>query len=111
MYYVFILSVCKFNVEFTIFPLTRFHLQSVFYVFFIFRINEPGTKIWIAAETLEAALEEASDKLKCSVDELSGCQDTDVLDTWFSSGIYPFAAFGWPDQKAGEKKIFFYHSF
>ncbi|MFN8159626.1 MAG: valine--tRNA ligase [Solirubrobacterales bacterium] len=34
----------------------------------------------------------------------SGCgrgelrQDPDVLDTWFSSAIWPFAALGWPDQ-------------
>ena len=25
-------------------------------------------------------------------------QDPDVLDTWFSSGLWPFATMGWPDQ-------------
>jgi len=25
-------------------------------------------------------------------------QDEDVLDTWFSSGLFPFSVFGWPDQ-------------
>jgi valyl-tRNA synthetase len=25
-------------------------------------------------------------------------QDADVLDTWFSSGLWPFATLGWPDQ-------------
>ncbi|MBS2039800.1 valine--tRNA ligase [bacterium] len=25
-------------------------------------------------------------------------QDPDVLDTWFSSGLWPFSVFGWPDQ-------------
>ncbi len=25
-------------------------------------------------------------------------QDEDVLDTWFSSGLFPFAVFGWPEQ-------------
>ena len=25
-------------------------------------------------------------------------QETDVLDTWFSSGLLPFTVFGWPDQ-------------
>ncbi|MEO6119423.1 MAG: valine--tRNA ligase [Terriglobales bacterium] len=25
-------------------------------------------------------------------------QDTDVLDTWFSSGLLPFTVFGWPDK-------------
>jgi len=27
-------------------------------------------------------------------------QDTDVLDTWFSSGLLPFTVFGWPEQTA-----------
>ncbi|HTS76751.1 MAG TPA: valine--tRNA ligase, partial [Bryobacteraceae bacterium] len=27
-------------------------------------------------------------------------QDTDVLDTWFSSGLWPFSTLGWPDDSA-----------
>ena len=27
------------------------------------------------------------------------CQDPDVLDTWFSSGIWPIGTLGWPDEK------------
>jgi len=27
-------------------------------------------------------------------------QDPDVLDTWFSSGLWPFSTFGWPDRTA-----------
>jgi valyl-tRNA synthetase len=27
-------------------------------------------------------------------------QDEDVLDTWFSSGLWPFATLGWPDETA-----------
>ncbi|MDA1092799.1 MAG: valine--tRNA ligase [Acidobacteria bacterium] len=27
-------------------------------------------------------------------------QDTDVLDTWFSSGLWPFSTMGWPDETA-----------
>jgi valyl-tRNA synthetase len=36
--------------------------------------------------------------------ECSGChsrvitQDSDVLDTWFSSGLWPFSTLGWPEQ-------------
>jgi len=26
--------------------------------------------------------------------------DPDVLDTWFSSGIFPFSVFGWPERTA-----------
>ena len=25
-------------------------------------------------------------------------QDQDVLDTWFSSALFPFSVFGWPDK-------------
>jgi valyl-tRNA synthetase len=32
---------------------------------------------------------------KCGSEEIR--QDTDVLDTWFSSGLWPFSTMGWPD--------------
>jgi valyl-tRNA synthetase len=31
-------------------------------------------------------------------------QETDVLDTWFSSGLLPFTVFGWPGDKGGGKR-------
>jgi valyl-tRNA synthetase len=34
-------------------------------------------------------------------------QDSDVLDTWFSSALWPFATLGWPDADAPEFKAFF----
>jgi valyl-tRNA synthetase len=33
---------------------------------------------------------------KCGSAKLT--QETDVLDTWFSSGLWPFSTLGWPDQ-------------
>src|SRR5207302_3858998 len=33
---------------------------------------------------------------KCSSGKIR--QDEDVLDTWFSSGLWPFSTLGWPDQ-------------
>ncbi|MEO5936602.1 MAG: valine--tRNA ligase [Terriglobales bacterium] len=33
-------------------------------------------------------------------------QDTDVLDTWFSSGLLPFTVFGWPD-KTKDLQVFY----
>ena len=35
---------------------------------------------------------------KCGGSQLT--QDTDVLDTWFSSGLWPFSTLGWPDDTA-----------
>ncbi len=33
-------------------------------------------------------------------------QETDVLDTWFSSGLWPFSTMGWPDETADLKKFY-----
>jgi valyl-tRNA synthetase len=33
-------------------------------------------------------------------------QETDVLDTWFSSGLWPFSTMGWPDQTEALKKFY-----
>jgi len=33
-------------------------------------------------------------------------QDTDVLDTWFSSGLWPFSTLGWPDQTEDLKAFY-----
>lgn len=34
-------------------------------------------------------------------------QDEDVLDTWFSSGLWPFSTLGWPDMEAPDMRRFF----
>jgi valyl-tRNA synthetase len=39
-----------------------------------------------------------------------GCavtQDEDVLDTWFSSGLWPFSTLGWPDEKHPDLAAFY----
>ena len=39
-------------------------------------------------------------EIKCSlepIEEAGWTQDEDVLDTWFSSALWPFAVLGWPD--------------
>src|SRR5258708_7222496 len=33
-------------------------------------------------------------------------QDADVLDTWFSSGLWPFSTLGWPENTADYKKYY-----
>jgi valyl-tRNA synthetase len=33
-------------------------------------------------------------------------QDPDVLDTWFSSGLWPFSTLGWPEETADYKKYY-----
>src|SRR5437879_8507360 len=41
---------------------------------------------------------------KCGGADLK--QDTDVLDTWFSSGLLPFTTLGWPD-KTRDQEVFY----
>src|SRR3989440_8982365 len=41
---------------------------------------------------------------KCAGSELT--QDTDVLDTWFSSGLLPFTTLGWPE-KTRDQEVFY----
>lgn len=52
---------------------------------------------WIVARTEEDAAEKALKLLGCTKEELVLERDADVLDTWFSSGLFPFSVFGWPD--------------
>jgi valyl-tRNA synthetase len=37
-------------------------------------------------------------------EEINLAQDTDVLDTWFSSALWPFATMGWPEETAELEK-------
>ena len=34
-------------------------------------------------------------------------QDPDVLDTWFSSALWPFSTMGWPDEEAADYKRYY----
>lgn len=38
---------------------------------------------------------------------ISLAQDEDVLDTWFSSGIFPMSTMGWPNTENEDFKAFF----
>jgi valyl-tRNA synthetase len=43
--------------------------------------------------------EEAESRYAALLEELGLEQDPDVLDTWFSSALWPFSTLGWPDPK------------
>ena len=53
---------------------------------------------YVAARSLAEAVERAG------TDQLT--QDEDVLDTWFSSALWPFATLGWPHQTADLKYFY-----
>ncbi|XP_028159535.1 valine--tRNA ligase [Ostrinia furnacalis] len=53
---------------------------------------------WISAHSEEEARIKAANKYQVPADHITLARDEDVLDTWFSSGLFPFSIFGWPDQ-------------
>ncbi len=40
-------------------------------------------------------------------DDVVLVQDGDVLDTWFSSGLWPFSTLGWPNTQAADYQRFY----
>jgi len=52
-----------------------------------------------------SAIEDPTTCPKCGSTKIH--QDEDVLDTWFSSGLWPFSTLGWPDAEAGDLERFF----
>ena len=62
----------------------------------------PDKKIFVAVNELEAKKEAKKFYKK----DVKLFRDPDVLDTWFSSGLWPFATLGWPDNKDYVKKFY-----
>lgn len=62
-----------------------------------YKVVEPKQKeeVWFSATSMKEAEEKAKKKLGLKTVKLE--QDEDVLDTWFSSGLFPFSVFNWPD--------------
>ncbi len=47
-----------------------------------------------------------SPEIEKLIEQHGGQQDPDVLDTWFSSALWPFSTLGWPDQTADLQKYY-----
>jgi valyl-tRNA synthetase len=62
----------------------------------------PDKKIFVANNENEAKIQ-ANKYYNKDVDLI---RDPDVLDTWFSSGLWPFATLGWPDNKDYIEKFY-----
>lgn len=52
----------------------------------------------MSAHSEEEALSKAVSKFGVQKSNITLKRDEDVLDTWFSSGLFPFSVLGWPDQ-------------
>ncbi|KAK0180207.1 hypothetical protein PV327_005873 [Microctonus hyperodae] len=77
------------------------HRIPAYYVGFTDKSIKPCIKsddeLWVSGRTESEAKEKASRKFNVSIDKIILQQDPDVLDTWFSSALFPFSIFGWPD--------------
>ena len=62
---------------------------------------------WVSAVTRDEALAKVRARFpNASPDTITLHHDEDVLDTWFSSGIFPFSICQWPDESADMAKYY-----
>lgn len=65
--------------------------------------EHPG--VYFVARSEAEAQQQA--KAKYGLEAVTLDQDPDVLDTWFSSGLWPFATMGWPNPEKADFKMFY----
>mmetsp|Transcript_5382 Transcript_5382/g.7932 ORF Transcript_5382/g.7932 Transcript_5382/m.7932 type:complete len:1126 (+) Transcript_5382:65-3442(+) len=69
--------------------------------------SDADANFWVAARDEAEATKKATERFsKCDAKDISVHQDEDVLDTWFSSGLFPFSTMGWPDNTQDVKEFF-----
>lgn len=62
---------------------------------------------WVVGRSHDEALARAQALSPDESYSVSIEQDEDVLDTWFSSGLFPFSTLGWPDVDSADYQGFF----
>ena len=73
-------------------------------------IDNPDTtndQHWEIGRSEEEVLEKVCKKHNVTKDKVTLIQDPDVLDTWFSAGLFPFSTLGWPNKDSIDFKYFF----
>ncbi|KAF4038271.1 Anticodon-binding domain of tRNA [Phytophthora infestans] len=65
-------------------------------------IGAEASDKWFVAASLTEARQKAEMELGCELRDEDLEQDMDVLDTWFSSGLLPLSAFGWPNASSDD---------
>uniref|UniRef100_A0A674GDD2 valine--tRNA ligase n=1 Tax=Taeniopygia guttata TaxID=59729 RepID=A0A674GDD2_TAEGU len=68
--------------------------------------GDPQEGPWFVGRSEAEARAAAAAALGCPPQELHLQQDPDVLDTWFSSALFPFAALGWPEQSPDLRRFY-----
>ncbi|MFQ5745074.1 MAG: valine--tRNA ligase, partial [Acidobacteriota bacterium] len=59
---------------------------------------------WYCGDCGERVVAEQEPEVCCCGGQLR--QETDVLDTWFSSGLWPFSTLGWPEETAELRRYY-----
>ena len=60
--------------------------------------KELDNDFWVSGRSEEEARQKAAKRFNIDKSKIRLKQDEDVLDTWFSSGLFPFSIFGWPEE-------------
>lgn len=66
------------------------------------KIDHPDTnnsEHWVCGRDEAEAIATAAKKFGVDASAVTVSQDDDVLDTWFSSGLFPFSTMGWPNEE------------
>lgn len=66
--------------------------------------SDSDDNYWVCGRTKREAQEKAEQKFPGKKVTLR--RDEDVLDTWFSAGLWPFSTLGWPDKTADLENYF-----
>jgi valyl-tRNA synthetase len=66
--------------------------------------DQSEDEMWVTGRTEEEARKKA--EAKFSGKKFSLERDEDVLDTWFSSGLWPFSTLGWPNDTLDMRNLF-----
>ncbi|KAJ4287390.1 hypothetical protein N0V90_012789 [Kalmusia sp. IMI 367209] len=66
--------------------------------------DSTSNDLWVTGRTEEEARQKAEKKFAGQKFSLE--RDEDVLDTWFSSGLWPFSTLGWPNDTLDMRNLF-----
>ncbi|CAD2217945.1 valyl-tRNA synthetase [Angomonas deanei] len=73
------------------------------------KVTESHDDPWVVARDMDEAKAKAKAKFNLSDEDLNSVefdQDPDVLDTWFSSALWPFSTLKWPQESEDMKNFF-----
>ena len=86
------------------------HRIPVYLVTIPGKIDHPdknNSEHWVVGRDEAEARKNAAAKFGVPEAQITLAQDEDVLDTWFSSGIFPMSTMGWPNLENDDYKAFF----